>query len=272
MGKLRFFAWGQGLYKALCFMQALNPIGGCMAGLGTIVNVAAILAGGAAGLILKKLLSKRITDTVMQGVGLAVIIIGISGALGAAFTVVEGRISSSHILLMIISLAAGGLIGELLKIEHRLDGIGKFCEKRFSKGGEASTFAQGFVTASLVFCVGSMAIVGSLEDGMNGNSGILFAKSALDGISAMIFASTLGMGVLFSAAAVGIYQGSITLLSIIIAPYFSDVVIAQISLIGSVLIMSIGLNMLGIAKIKTGNLLPAIFMPIVYYVLQTLVL
>ena len=236
--------------------------------LGTIVNVATILAGGAAGLILKKVLSKSITDTVMQGVALAVIIIGISGALGAAFTVAGGKVSSEHILFMIIALAVGALIGELIKIEDRLDAFAKFCESKFVKPGGTSTFAQGFVTATLVFCVGSMAIVGSLEDGISKNSNTLFAKSALDGITAMIFASTMGVGVLFSAASVGIYHGLITMLAVFVAPYFSDVVITQISLIGSVLIMSIGLNMLNITKIKVGNLLPAIFMPIAYHILQ----
>ena len=256
--------------------------------LGTIVNVAAILIGGCAGLILKKALSKRITDTVMQGVGLAVIIIGVSGALGAAFIVdAEGKVSSNHILFMIIALAAGGLIGELLRIEDRLDVFAKFCERKFEKIGargggggiangdaaesSAPSFAQGFTTAALVFCVGSMAIVGSFEDGINRNSDILFAKSALDGISSMIFASTMGVGVLFSAIAVGLYQGSLTLLAIFVAPYFNDVVVTQISLIGSVLILGIGLNMLQIAKIKVGNLLPAIFAPIAYNIINEII-
>ena len=238
--------------------------------LGTIVNVAAVIVGGAAGLALKKILSKRIVDTVMQGVGLAVIVIGLLGILGAAFTVTDGKLSSGHILLMIISLAVGAFIGELLKIESRLDAFGKRIETRFVQPGEPSTFAQGFVTATLIFCIGSMAIVGSLEDGINGNSTILFAKSALDGITAMILASTLGIGVLFSAAAVGIYQGIITLLAILVAPYLSEVVITQMSLIGSVLIMAIGMNMLKIAKIKVGNLLPTIFIPLIYYLILQL--
>lgn len=236
--------------------------------LGTIVNVTTIIIGGAAGLVLKKFIAKRMTETVMQGVGLAVVIIGLSGALSAAFTVVNGKISSEHTLLMIISLAIGALIGELMQIEGQLDAFAKFFENKLAKPGETSTFAQGFVTAVLVFCVGSMAIVGSLEDGINRNSGILFAKSALDGITAMIFASTMGIGVLFSAVAVGVYQGSITLLAIFVAPYLNDAVITQMSLIGSILIMGIGLNMLQIAKIKVGNLLPAIFIPVIYYILS----
>jgi hypothetical protein len=239
-----------------------------MIGLGTIVNAAAILAGGAAGLVLKRVIPKRVTDTVMQGVALAVIIVGVSGALRATFTIADGGIESEHILLMIVSLAVGGLIGELLKLESRLESFGRLCERKFTKPGGDATFTQGFVTATLIYCVGAMAIVGSLEDGINRNHDILFAKSALDGISAIIFASTMGVGVLFSAVTVGLYQGTITVLSVFIAPYLSDVVVTQMSLIGSVLIMSIGMNMLGIAKIKVGNLLPAVFLPILYHLIR----
>jgi len=238
-----------------------------MIGLGTIVNFFTIIIGGAAGLILKKYLSKRIMDTVFQGIALAVMIIGISGALRSAFTIVDGSIISDHVLIMIISLALGAFIGELLKIEDRLESLGIFCEKKLTKPEDESTFAQGFVTATLVFCIGSMAIVGSLEDGMSGNSDTLIAKSVIDGIAAMIFASTMGIGVLFSAITVGLYQGTITLLAVFVAPFFSEIVIMQMSLVGSILIMSIGLNMLNIAKIKTGNLLPAIFIPTIYHLI-----
>ena len=237
-------------------------------GLGTIVNVFAIIIGGAAGLVLRKVISKRITDTVLQGMGLAVLIIGISGALGAAFTIVDGKIQSNHILMMILALAIGAVIGELIQIEGKLESFGKFCERKIEKPGETSTFAQGFVTATLVFCVGSMAIVGSLEDGINRNSDILIAKSTIDGITAMVFASTMGIGVLFSALTVGLYQGTITILSFFIAPYLSEIIIAQMSLVGSVLIMSIGLNLLQIAKIKVGNMLPAIFIPLIYHIIR----
>ena len=238
--------------------------------LGTIVNAAAIIVGGTAGLVLKKFLTERIMDTVLQAVGLAVVIIGLCGTLSAAFTVVDGRVSYDYVLLMIISLAVGALIGALLKIEDRLEAFGKFIERKLVKQGGASTFAQGFVTATLVFCVGSMAIVGSLEDGISGSRDILFAKSALDGITAIIFASAMGFGVLFSAVSVGVYQGAITLLAIFVAPYLSDAVVTQMSLIGSILIMSLGLNMLKISKIKVGNLLPSIFMPVLYNVILML--
>ena len=236
-----------------------------MIGLGTIVNFGAIIVGGALGLVLKRVLAKRIMDTVLQGISLAVMIVGISGTLAAAFIIVDNQIITEHVLIMIISLALGGLIGELLRIEDRLKSFGAFCERKLTKPDDESTFAQGFVTATLVFCVGSMAIVGSLEDGINRNPDILIAKSVIDGIAAMIFASAMGIGVLFSAFTVALYQGTITLLSVFFAPFLSDLVIQQMSLVGSILIMSIGLNMLKIGKIKTGNLLPAIFIPALYH-------
>ena len=242
-----------------------------MTGLGTLINIGTIIVGGAFGLILKRFLAKRITDTILQGVALAVFVVGISGTLIAAFTIVDGVIISEHVLIMIVSLALGALIGELLRIEDRLESFGNFCEKKLTKPDDESTFAQGFVTATLVFCVGSMAIVGSLEDGINNNSDILVAKSIIDGITAMIFASTMGIGVLFSALTVGLYQGTITLLAVVLSPFFSDIVVMQMSLVGSILIMSIGLNMLKISKIKTGNLLPAIFIPAIYHLIILIV-
>jgi len=242
-----------------------------MVGFGTAVNIATILIGGAAGLILKKFISKRIMETVMQGISLAVVVIGISGTLSAAFSVVDDSIVSGHVLIMIVSLAVGAFFGELMKIEQGLEKFGIFCECKLKKPDENSTFAQGFVTATLVFCVGSMAIVGSLEDGINQNSDILVAKSIIDGIAAMIFASAMGYGVLFSALTVGLYQGLITFLAVIAAPFFSDTVVMQMSLVGSILIMSIGLNMLKISKIKTGNLLPAIFIPAIYQLIRSII-
>ena len=238
-----------------------------MIGLGTLVNIGTIIAGGALGLVLKRVLAKRITDTVLQGISLAVLVIGISGTLSAAFTIVDGIIISEHVLIMIISLALGALIGELLRIEDRLDPFGSFCEKKLTKPDDESTFAQGFITATLVFCVGSMAIIGSLEDGINRNSDILVAKAIIDGITAMIFASTMGIGVLFSALTVGLYQGILTILAAFLSPFFNDIVVMQMSLVGSILIMSIGLNMLKISKIKTGNLLPAVFIPAIYHLI-----
>ena len=239
-----------------------------MTGLGTIVNVAAIVAGGAAGLILKRFLSARITDTITHAIGFAVIMVGIGGTLSSSFIVADGYISTQFTLLMIISLAVGSLVGELINIEAKLDRFARLCESKFAPKGSSSTFAQGFITASLIFCVGAMAIVGALEDGINQNTDILFAKSALDFVIAMVLASVLGVGVLFSAAAILIYQGAITILAAFIAPYMSNELITQMSIVGSVLIIGIGFNLLKITNVRLGNMLPAIFIPVVYYAIR----
>lgn len=218
--------------------------------LGTIVNAAAILIGGLAGLLVKGGLPERFAQTVMQGVALCVLLIGVSGAL-------EGM---PHLMAVILYMVLGALIGEGLKIEEGLERFGKRVEEKFSKGD--SQFTKGFVTSSLLFCVGAMAIMGSFESGLKGSHDILYSKSILDGIAALIFASTLGVGVLFSAASVLIYQGAITLLSGALSSVLTDLVIVQMSAVGGLLIMALGLNMLLSSKLKVGNLLPAIFLPI----------
>ena len=166
---------------------------------------------------------------------------------------------------MILCVVAGGIIGEALDIEKALEKMGDWFQSRFAKG--ESTFAEGFVTASLIYCVGAMAIVGSLDDGLTGNIQTLLAKSILDGVSAIVFASTLGVGVVFSAIPVLFYQGSITLLAGVLKPWLTPEVISQMSTVGSLLIMGIGFNILEIKRIKVGNMLPAIFMPLLYDVL-----
>lgn len=242
-----------------------------MIGLGTIVNALAIILGGAIGTLAKRGISERYKTTVMQGIGLAVLIIGLSGSLqGILQFVGRPRLDRIYLTGMILSLVAGGLIGETLNIEKRLDELGAWLQKKFAKG--ENTFAEGFVTASLVYCVGAMAIVGSLEDGLTGNTQILFAKAILDGVSAIVFAATLGMGVTFSFFPVLVYQGSITLLAGLLKPWLTEDVISQMSLVGSVLITGIGINLLGIAKIKVGNLLPAIFLPFLFDLVYSLIL
>jgi len=242
-----------------------------MPGLGTLVNALAILFGGAAGLVLKRFLSTRLTDTVTHGLGLAVIMVGLWGTISNAFTVHDGGLHAQYTMIVIVSLALGALLGELINIEKHLDTLAKKCEKRFVSNEAPSTFAQGFVTASLIFCVGAMAIVGALEDGINQNTSVLFAKALLDAVIALVLASTLGKGVLFSAASVLLYQGLLTALAVVIAPYLSDILVTQVSLVGSVLIVGIGLNILKITKIRIGNLLPAILIPIIYYALRILI-
>lgn len=225
--------------------------------LGTIVNVITIVLGSIIGVLLKKGIKEEYKETIMNGIGLSVIIIGISSG-----------IESSNIVLVIASIVLGSLIGEIIGIEHRLDNLGNSMEKTFGKGD--SNFSKGFVTASLVYCIGAMAIVGSLESGLSGNHETLFAKSILDGISAIIFASTLGIGVAFSALPVFLYQGGITLLANSVKDILIPQVVLEMSAVGGILILAIGINLLGIKKIKVGNMLPAIFIPIIYYLLTNI--
>lgn len=240
-----------------------------MIGLGTIINTVAIMAGGALGVVLKKGIPERFKNTIMQAIGLAVMIVGLSGALQGIYSVSGSKLDRNYITGMILSLVIGSLLGEAIKIEDKLDRLGEWFQQLFSKG--ESAFAKGFVTASLVYCVGAMAIVGSLEDGLYGKIDILLAKSMLDGISAIVFAATLGIGVAFSAIPVLGYQGLITLAAGLLKPLLTDVVVSQMSIVGSILIMAIGFSILEIKKFKVGNMLPSIFMPLIYALVYSLI-
>ncbi len=223
--------------------------------LGTAVNALLIVIGGALGLVVRGGLPKKVTETVIKAVALSVVLIGLSGAL-------EGTAYTMH---LIIYLVIGSVIGGFIDIERRLEQLGTRLEKRFS--GRDAQFAKGFVTASLIFCIGAMAVMGALESGLKGEHGTLYSKAVLDGITALIFASTMGLGVLFSAAAVLVYQGAIALLAGTVAPVLTDVVVLQMSAVGGLLILGLGLNMLLDAKIKVGNMLPAVFLPMIYQLL-----
>ena len=201
---------------------------------------------------------KKILKLILQGIGLSVIIIGISGA-----------IMSENLLLLVISLVLGGIIGGLLKIEDNLDKLGISIEKKFSKGSEGG-FAAGFVMASLVYCVGAMAIVGSIEAGVSGNNETLYIKAILDGISAIVFTATLGYGVIFSGISVLIYQGSIVLLGVQLESFLTDDMINEIYAVGGVLIMGIGITMLEIKKIHVGDLLPAVLIPVIWFLILSI--
>lgn len=235
-----------------------------MTGLGTIINVAAILIGATLGFIIKGGLSKRFEDTVTSAIGLCTMFIGISGAVAGMLRVSETGLETRDTMVMIISLIGGALIGEWIDVEKRLETVGEWCKSKIpSQNGGGSTFVEAFVTSSLIFCVGAMAIVGSLEDGLNHNYSILFAKAVMDGVMSIIFAASLGIGVYFSALPIAIYQGSITLLAGFIRPYLSEIVIGRMSFVGSILIFALGINLLFGKRIKIGNLLPAMFLPLV---------
>lgn len=226
--------------------------------LGTIVNALVVLVGGLIGNLVKQGIPERIKDTVMQGLALAVILIGTSMAL-----------KTQNIMVIIGSLVLGAIVGELLDIELQLNRLGAWLESKV--GGRQGEFGRGFVTASLMYCVGAMAIMGSLQGGLEGRHDILFAKSMLDGISAIVFASTMGVGVAFSSIPILVYQGSIALLASWIAVLLTPSIITEMSAAGGLLIFGLGINMLGMAKVRVGNLLPAIFAPIAIIYAQQLV-
>jgi hypothetical protein len=227
--------------------------------LGTVVNSIAIIVGGTIGTFLKVGIPERFKNIVMQGVALSVMIIGISSGL-----------QFNNLMVVIVSLVIGGIIGEALNIEEYLNKFGDTLQKKLSKDN-SSTISKGFVTASLVYCIGAMAIVGALKDGLSGDHSILFAKSVLDGISSIIFASTFGIGVVFSAVSVFIYQGSISLGASFLQGLLTKAVVDDMTAVGGVLIFAISLNMLEIKNIKVGNLLPAIFIPIFYQILLNII-
>lgn len=216
-----------------------------MIGLGTLVNFAAIVIGSLIGYVVKRGIPSGVKNTVMQGLGLAVFLIGMKMAF-----------QTQNELILIGSLALGGIIGELLAIEDRLEGLGRWLESKV--GSSEGGISKAFVTSSLIYCVGAMAIMGSIQDGLTGKTDTLFAKAMLDGISAIIFTSTMGIGVIFSAVPVLLYQGSITLAAASIKEFLSPHVVAEMTATGGVLILGIGINILGIKVIRVGNLLPAI--------------
>jgi uncharacterized membrane protein YqgA involved in biofilm formation len=220
---------------------------------GALVNFIAIIAGGMLGTLLKKGFSKELQETLMKAMALCVLFIGITGVL-------KGQSS----LLIIISMAVGCIIGETFKLEQRFNTFANKLERRFTKNPDKSTFAQGFVTSSLLFCVGAMAIVGSFESGINGNHSTLFAKSLIDGIVSISFAASLGAGVLFSSALVLAYEGLITFAAGLLQPLLTGDVIADMTAIGSLLIIAMALNMLKLTEIKILNLLPAVLVPVIY--------
>lgn len=212
---------------------------------GTIVNIASVVAGCLIGRYLGHFISERLRRTMVIGLGLAVLLIGIQLA-----------VQSRNALVVIGALAIGGLIGELLSIEARLDRMGQKLQQRFK---DAGSVAEAFVTASLLYCVGAMAIMGSIQDGLGQEPTILYAKSALDGIASIVLASTLGIGVIFSVFPLLIYQGGITLAAGWVQGLLTDPVMAEINATGGLLILAIGLDLLQIKKLPVGNLLPAIF-------------
>lgn len=244
-----------------------------MFALGTAVNAVAVVAGSVAGMLLKRGIGDRTSSALMRSVGIATVFIGASGALSEILTVTEGGLSTRGIMLMCVSLALGTVFGEFLGIEERLENVAERLKKLKLFSHTNSGFADGFVSSTLVICVGAMAIVGPIRDTLYGDCSVLFTKSLLDFISTMILASTLGVGVLCSVIPMVIYQGAFSIFARILEPYLyslgDGMVVANISLVGGVLIFCVGVNLAFGKRLRVGNMLPALLVPPIYAIIQT---
>lgn len=225
---------------------------------GVFVNVITVIIGASVGLLFKKGIPERVSSAAMTGLGACTLYIGISGSL-----------KGENVLILIASVVLGAIVGTLLNIDGAINTLAEKVESRFRKKGADISIAEGMISATLLFCVGSMTVTGSIQAGLTGDHSILITKAMLDLVSAMMLASSLGIGVLFSAAAVLIIQGSLVLLSGLISPLMSPSAINEMTCAGSILIMMIGTNLMGITKIKVADYLPAIlFAPILYNLVQ----
>lgn len=221
-----------------------------------LVNTATVLLGSAIGLLFRNKINERFTKAVISALALVTILIGLDSAL-----------DTQDLLCVIICMALGTILGELIRIDDGIEGAGGFIKTKLLKGksGE-SRFTEGFVTACIVFCVGSMTIMGSFESGIHGNHSIIYAKSALDFVSSMMFAAAMGLGVPFAALFVLVFQGALTLLAGVLSPFLSAAVVTEMSAVGGTILVGMGINMLEISpkRIKVANMIPAIFLPIAY--------
>ena len=233
-----------------------------MIGLGTIINTLAVIAGGVIGLFLKSGIKPRFQQILMQANGLAVIFIGISGVMQHMLIVENGAISTQGTMLLIFSFVIGALLGEWVDVEARMDTLGEKL-KAAVKMQNDSRFVDGFVTTSLIICVGAMAIVGSMQDGLTGDSSMLIAKALLDFVIVVILTATYGIGSAFSAAPIFLYQGAITLIAALFGSIISDALIADLSFVGSALIFCVGVNLVREKTFRVGNMLPALLVPVV---------
>lgn len=234
-----------------------------MKGIGTIINVAGVLLGGGAGLLLKGGMKERYQQIIMQALGVCTLFIGISGALKGMFYVEGGALETSGTMLLIGSMVLGAFVGEWINIEKWMDAFGVWLRNHFG-GKNDSQFVEGFVSASLVICVGAMAIVGALEDGLQGDPSMLIAKAVLDAVIVMVFASTYGKGVLFSAVPIAIWQGGITLFARFLEPLLTQTIISDLSFVGNVLIFCVGANLAFGKKFRVGNMLPALVFVVLF--------
>lgn len=233
-----------------------------MIGLGTIINTTAVIVGGLFGMLFGKLLKDRHQESLTVACGISTIFIGISGALEGMMSIEGTSLTSGHSMLLVISLTVGALLGEILNIEDKFEYFGEWLKQK-SGNAKDGKFVNGFVTASLTICIGAMAIVGSIQDGIQGDYSILATKAVLDFIIIMVMTCSMGKGCIFSAIPVAILQGSITLLARAIKPVMTEDALFNLSLVGSVLIFCVGLNLVFGKKVRVANLLPSIVIAVV---------
>ena len=220
--------------------------------MGVIINVIAIVIGTMIGLFLKRGMSEKMSSHIMQGLALITFIIGLKGAL-----------VDQDMILLIVSISLGGYLGEMMQLEENIRKFAEWVQDKLSKEGSKNQLAEGFVSAVLIFCVGAMAVMGSLEAGLRNNHGILITKALIDGFASIILTTTKGAGVMLSALAILLYEGGIMLLAQFVAPYLSESIVYAMSAVGSLLLVALGLNLLELTKIKVMNFLPAMFLQIV---------
>ena len=237
-----------------------------MIGLGTIINVAAIIAGGVIGIVGGKWLSERCQETLIRAMGICVMVVGLAGALEKMLSVDGGKLTSGGTMMLVVSMAIGALVGEVLDLDRRMEGFGRWLREK-SGNGKDNLFLDAFITATMTVCIGAMAIVGAVEDGINGNYTILAAKALMDFVIILVMASSMGKGCIFSAVPVGIFQGSVTLLARLVEPLLTTAALDNLSLVGSVLIFCVGINLIWKNTIRVANLLPALIVAIAYALL-----
>ena len=237
-----------------------------MIGLGTLINVAAIVVGGGIGLAGGKRLSSRAQQTLIRGMAVCVLFVAIGGVMEKMLVVENGALRTRGTLMLVVSIALGGLMGELLDLDRRLEGFGRWLREK-SGNGRDSRFLDGFITATMTVSIGAMAIVGAVEDGIHGDYTILAAKSLMDFVIILVMASSLGKGCLFSAIPVGLLQGSVTLLARLVQPLLTPAALSALALVGSALIFCVGLNLLWEKTIRVANLLPALVVAVAYALL-----
>ncbi len=237
-----------------------------MIGLGTIINMAAIVAGGGIGLIGGKWLNQKCQETLIRAMGVCVIVVGLAGALEKMLTVSGKSLVAGGTMMLVVSMALGGLLGELLNLDGRMEGFGRWLREK-SGNGQDNRFLDAFIAATMTVCIGAMAVVGAVQDGIYGDYTILAAKALMDFVIILVMASSMGKGCLFSAIPVGVFQGSITLLATVVEPFLTTGALNNLSLVGAVLIFCVGVNLIWKNTIRVANLLPALLVAVGYALL-----